>query len=156
MKEIDGNIITLAKSGEYDVVIHGCNCFSAMGSGLAPQMAEAFGADKFRMELPDFADNGILVTRYNKMGCIDWDTVDLEDGKVLVVVNCYSQYKPGKNGDYLALTMCFRKLNVTFKGLKLLTPWIGCGIAGLDQEIVKGLMQKYMPDLDVTIVNYVK
>lgn len=159
MKEIEGNIITLAKSGEYDVVIHGCNCFSAMGSGLAPQMAEAFGADKFRMELPEWPDNEILSTRYNKMGCIDWERVVITDDEeavrsTIAVVNCYSQYKPGRNGDYLALTMCFRKLNVTFKGLKLLMPEIGCGIAGLDLDVVKNLATKYMPDLDLTLVHF--
>ena len=50
-QEIKGDIIKEALSGKYDVVGHGCNCFCVMGAGLAPQMAEAFGCDKFQMEL---------------------------------------------------------------------------------------------------------
>jgi ribonucleoside-diphosphate reductase beta chain len=39
----DGDLITLAKAGKFDVIAHGCNCHSTMGAGIAPQMAKAFG-----------------------------------------------------------------------------------------------------------------
>jgi O-acetyl-ADP-ribose deacetylase (regulator of RNase III) len=34
MKTTDGDLITLALAGEFDVMIHGCNCHCNMG-GLA-------------------------------------------------------------------------------------------------------------------------
>lgn len=153
MKEIDGDIITLAKSGDYDVVIHGCNCFSKQGAGLAPQMAEAFHTDEFLMETNAFQYNLSYEYRHNKLGCIDFNYFSTYD---MYVVNCYTQYHPGKNGDYQALIMCFKKLNHVFgnKDMKLLTPAIGCGIAGLDEMIVKGLVKKYLIGIDVTWVNY--
>jgi len=46
-QEIEGDLIVLAKEGKFDVIAHGCNCQCIMGAGLAPQMAKAFGADKF-------------------------------------------------------------------------------------------------------------
>ena len=50
MKYINGDIIKLALTGEYDVVAHGCNCFCRQKSGLAPQMVKAFKTDKFPLE----------------------------------------------------------------------------------------------------------
>ena len=42
MIEIKGDLIELAKAGEFDVIAHGCNCFNAQKSGIARQMAEEF------------------------------------------------------------------------------------------------------------------
>ena len=35
MKVVKGNIFDLAEQGEFDVVVHGCNCFCTMGKGIA-------------------------------------------------------------------------------------------------------------------------
>lgn len=39
MKVITGNLIKLAINGDFDVIIHGCNCFCKMGAGIAKQIA---------------------------------------------------------------------------------------------------------------------
>ena len=31
MKTIEGNLISLAKAGQFDVIVQGCNCFCTMG-----------------------------------------------------------------------------------------------------------------------------
>jgi O-acetyl-ADP-ribose deacetylase (regulator of RNase III) len=62
----DGDLITLAKSAKFDVIAHGCNCHSTMGAGIAPQMAKAFGCDRFTMEL--------WGSDVNKLGNIDYQT----------------------------------------------------------------------------------
>ena len=31
MKTIKGNLITMAKEGKFDVIVHGCNCYHVMG-----------------------------------------------------------------------------------------------------------------------------
>lgn len=31
MKEIEGDLLMLAKQGHFDVVVHGCNCFVIWG-----------------------------------------------------------------------------------------------------------------------------
>lgn len=65
-QEIEGDLITLAKQGKFDVITHGCNCLSNMGAGIAPQMAKAFGVDRFEME--------IWGATIEKLGCIDYQT----------------------------------------------------------------------------------
>ena len=67
-QEVEGDLITLAKEGKFDVITHGCNCFCTMGAGIAPQMAKEFGVNEFYLELP------IMEGDHNKLGCIDFST----------------------------------------------------------------------------------
>ena len=172
-KEVEGNLITHAREGMFDVVTHGCNCLCQMGAGIAPQMAKEFGCDKFEME-DEFYKGEI-----NKLGTIDWQTLWYEDQKrwtplpdeggkwathQLVVVNSYTQYNYGKNHtdgvskplDYVALTMCMRKINHTFKGKHIGLPQIGAGLAGGDWGRIKNIIQTELKDCDVTVVIFKK
>ncbi len=66
MEIIKGNLITLALEGKAKIIVHGCNCFHAMGSGIAGSLAKKFpeipAADKGYAEL---GDPSILAT-YSK------------------------------------------------------------------------------------------
>ncbi len=146
-KEIDGDLIKLAQKGQFDVIAHGCNCFSTMASGIAPQMAKAFGCDKFKMEKND-------IPPIDKLGNIDYMSIGN-----LIVVNCYTQFtfnSKSKPLDYEALTLCLRKMNYRFGELSIGLPKIGCGLAGGDWTIVKEIIKKELKDCLVTIVNYKK
>lgn len=172
--EVEGNLITLAKEGNFDVIAHGCNCFCTMGAGLAPQMANAFGCDIFDKEAPEYKGD------INKLGTIDYSIVNLNNGEgelpstnilteisvlendELIVVNCYSQYGFGSNHkegsvapiDYEALQLCFRKMNHQFKDKYIGLPQIGCHLAGGDWNVIKEMIQKEFKDCDVTVVIY--
>ena len=61
MKTIKGNLIKLAEQGEFDIIVQGCNCFCAMGGGLAKQLA-----DKYPQV--EEADNKTKVGDYSKLG----------------------------------------------------------------------------------------
>lgn len=160
MKIVKGDLISMALSGEFDVIGHGCNCLSTQGAGIAKQMVATFGTDKFPMELRGRA--------FTKLGNIDYQIKSLFLGpdhtKELRVVNMYTQYRYGKNHsdgdikpiDYDALALCFKKLNHLFSGKKIGLPWIGCGLAGGSKEIVKGLMEKHLTDVDLIVVEYNK
>lgn len=120
-KIVEGNVITMAKEGLFDVTTHGCNCFCSMGAGIAPQMAKAFDCDKYPQE------DETKVGYYNKLGQIDfglhiidsssdlehlkkgsnlygdsldWAWQSIHDNeeklKILFVVNSYSQYYYGR------------------------------------------------------------
>ena len=158
-KEVEGNLIKLAKEGKFDVVSHGCNCHCQMGAGIAPHMAEAFGCDRYELEAPQWRGD------INKLGQIDYETfVLLPDGKrlknwdvdklpehsfMLTAVNSYTQYNYGRNHatgsnkpiDYEALTLCMRKINQVFNGERIGLPKIGAGLAGGDWEIIKKIIQ---------------
>jgi O-acetyl-ADP-ribose deacetylase (regulator of RNase III) len=49
MKIVNGDLIELAKKGEFDVIVQGCNCQCRMGRGIAltikQQFPEALAAD---------------------------------------------------------------------------------------------------------------
>jgi O-acetyl-ADP-ribose deacetylase (regulator of RNase III) len=176
MKVVEGDLIELAKQGQFDVITHGCNCFCTMGAGIAPQMAKAFGCDKFPMEDPQYKGD------INKLGTIDYkrqivipvmqkiliNGVGVEapnyGGHPLVVVNSYTQYRYGKNHedgdkspvDYDAITMCMRKINHMFKEKRIGLPKIGAGLAGGNWNIIKNIIENELKDMDVTIVHYKK
>ena len=170
--EKKGCLISMALSGEFDVITHGCNCFCTMGAGIAPKMAKEFECNNFEMELSGKGDiNKLGQIDFNKYYkrpdgtlFIDYDNyVDLHDGEepYLIVVNSYTQYKYGSNHidgvkkpiDYEALTLCMRKINHIFAGKHIGLPGlIGCGLAGGKEEIVKEIIKKELKDCDVTIV----
>jgi len=151
--EIDGDLITLAQTGHFDVIAHGCNCFCTMGAGIAPQMAKAFGADQMLLEKPKHSGD------INKLGQIDSRYIP---SKRLTIVNAYTQYGfriKGSNEsytalDYEALILCMRKMNRLFHGKKIGLPQIGCGLAGGDWEKVKAIIQAELTDCEIIIVNY--
>ena len=106
MREIDGNLITLAQQGHFDVITHGCNCFCTMGAGIAPQMAKAFGCNTFEMEHPKYQGD------INKLGTINFQSgavvdkvfknwlysdANSENDIKLTVINSYTQYNYGRN-----------------------------------------------------------
>lgn len=165
IQEINGNLITLALSGKFDVIGHGCNCFCTMKRGIAPQMAAAFGCDSFPLE--DKSMEGVI----HKLGNIDAREFSLLEGVPhlrwlktmpvdLVVANMYTQYhwsthsRFGVPLDYDALRLCLVKMNHIFKGKHIGLPKVGCGLAGGTWEYVRELIQDLMTDCRVTIVNF--
>lgn len=154
-KEVEGNLITLAKEGQFDVVAHGCNCFCVMGAGIAPIMARAFGCDEFPMEHDDYRGD------INKLGTIDYQLA-YNNGNPITAVNAYTQFSYGTNHkdgvtkpvDYQAIALCMRKMNHIFTGLHIGLPLIGCGLAGGDWSIVSQIMRTELKDCDVTIVHF--
>ena len=163
---IKGDLIKLALKGNFDVITHGCNCMSAMGAGIAPQMARAFGADKFKMEIESTGIKKLGNIDFKKLTILENGTgvVDYHDnwvGQTIYVVNSYTQEFPGKPNkkygiplDYDALILCMRKINKTFGGLHIGLPWIGCGLAGGDKNEVEYILKEELIDMDVTIVEY--
>ena len=167
-KEIKGNLITLAKEGQFEVIAHGCNCFNMQYAGIADQMRINFNTDKFRLESEEFKGD------YNKLGQIDFEAVNRKTGQIitdfdtllkevedpitnsLTVVNCYTQYNGGANLEYQALIMALMKINHTFKGRTVGIPLIGGGIAGGNPDIIKSIMQKLLKDVDATLVIFEK
>jgi O-acetyl-ADP-ribose deacetylase (regulator of RNase III) len=173
-KEIDGDLISLAKEGTFDVIAHGCNCFCAMGAGIAPQMATAFRCNYFHYERMEFKGD------INKLGSIEygkilimpngkttygWDSeAPPAGGKLFYVVNAYTQYRYGSNHadgdkkpfDIDALTLCLRKMNHIFKGKVIGLPRIGAGLAGGNWEEIKVVIQRELKDCEIIIVNYKK
>ena len=175
-EKVKGCLISMALSGEFDVIVHGVNCFCTQKSGLAPQMVNAFRTDTFKLEHSKYKGD------IRKLGNIDYklfyqekekfggkwvqypDEDNFMTGKQLIVINAYTQFNYGKNHsdgvdkplDYEALTLCMRKINRIFAGKKIGMPKIGCGLAGGDWNTVEKIIKTELKNCNVTIVEYGK
>ena len=156
-REIEGDLIKLAKEGKFDVIAHGCNCFCTMKRGIAPQMAAAFGCDRFSLE--DDRYEGDIT----KLGNIDWKNTPITKPPMrqvnyyVKVVNAYTQYHwntQTKPFDYEAFTLCMRKMNKVFAGERVGLPQIGSHLAGGDWERIKTIIRKELTACNVTVVIY--
>jgi O-acetyl-ADP-ribose deacetylase (regulator of RNase III) len=144
---IDGDLIALAKQGHFGAIAHGCNCHNIQGAGIAAQMAKAFSTDTFPLEQKQFRGD------IDKLGRIQCRAVQ-GPSKPFYVINCYTQYQPGADLDYNALTLCMRKINHSFPGIDLGLPMIGAGIAGGDWNCIESIIRAEMTNVNVTIVKY--
>ncbi len=148
---VTGNLVELAKKGEFDVITHGCNCFSKMWGGLALEMAQSFECDSFPME--GLQHKG----KRKKLGTIDYEFfVNDNDERELVVVNSYTQFLPGPHGDLEAIKSCLKRINEEFCGLKIGINQIGTGIAGLSWSDVEPIIKRELKNCDVVVVVYEK
>lgn len=177
MEVIKGDLIKLALEGEFDVIVHGCNCFCTQKSGIAKQMVETFHTnDDFLFE----KENDYYKGDINKLGTIDYAIYSLytnkmvsnrgyhelysKDSKHFHVVNAYTQFYHLRNlpeGEtrpfsYIAFALVLKKLNHIFKGKHIGMPWIGCGLGGADKQHVAMLIKKNLTDCKVTVVEYEK
>lgn len=149
MKTVSGDLIQLAMGGEFDVIVHGCNCFCTMGAGIAKGIKAAF---------PAAFDADLATSRGDraKLGSCTFAEVDL-NGTLLVVVNAYTQFDyrgSGPKVDYDAVRSCFRWIRPQHSGKRIGLPMIGAGLAGGDWERIAGIVGEEMTGEDVTVVEY--
>jgi O-acetyl-ADP-ribose deacetylase (regulator of RNase III) len=159
MKTIKGNLITLAEQGEFDVIIHGCNCFHAMGGGIAKQLADKYPQVEETDRKTEFGDR-------NKLGSYSIAKLEVNDN-VFVVLNAYTQYKWSSGSDvfeYDAFQKFLNKISPyiqSYKGggkINIGFPQIGAGLAGGDWSRISKMIEKFSEDVaryaDVTVVEY--
>ena len=90
MKILTGDLIKLAVKGEFDLIIHGCNCFCTMGAGIAKTIKEKF-PEAYRADLE--TEKGAR----SKLGQISWGETKIESG-TLIIVNGYPAIGAGLAG----------------------------------------------------------
>jgi O-acetyl-ADP-ribose deacetylase (regulator of RNase III) len=131
MKTIYGNLLTYFENGEFDIIVHGCNCFCTMGAGIAKQIKQSY---------PDVYKKDLLTAKgdINKLGTYTY----AEQKKQKYIINAYTQYKyfGEKNIDYSAIKNVFEKINTDFCGKIIGIPKIGAGLAGGDWEIIETII----------------
>lgn len=147
MKIVKGDLLSRAYAGEFDVIVHGCNCFCTMGAGIALAIKnlfpEAYEAD-CDTAYGDRAKLGTFSEAYITMGT-----------RSLTVVNAYTQYHfkgPGPNVDYDAIAKVFRAIKAAFPGARIGYPMIGAGLAGGDWERIAKIIDTELAGEDHTLV----
>lgn len=151
MKIIQGDLIKLALAGEFDVIVHGCNCFCTMGAGIAKTIKQKFPAAYQ-------ADLATTKGEKSKLGQISHATVELSTSK-LIVVNGYTQYHwkgYGVKADYLAIQQVFKAIKNNFLGLRIGYPAIGAGLAGGNWAIIAKIIEEELAGENHTFVEYRK
>ncbi len=142
-----GDLLEFAINGNFDVIIHGCNCFCSMGAGIARSIAERF---------PEayIADQRTIIGDRSKLGTYTSVTINN-----LKIINAYTQYDCGgpKPIDYNAVETVFTKLNYDLApALKIGIPLIGAGLAGGDWNTIQSIINRVTPNLNITVVHFQK
>lgn len=142
MKQIKGDLIKLAQAGEFDVIIHGCNCFHTMGAGIAHTIRRAFPEAYYADGTTPYAD-------HNKLGLYSFAHIGN-----LIVVNAYTQfdYRGPRNADYAAIKKAFNGIKKQFTGKRIGYPLIGAGLAGGNWNIISQIIDEELHGEDHTLV----
>lgn len=151
MKTITGDLISLARQGNFNFIVHGCNCFHVMGGGIARQLKDTypnvFEADKTSVR----GDRG-------KLG--SYTSVCVSGG--FTVINAYTQYRFGEDpeakdgvlADYDAIRKAFASIKKEFggQGARFGIPKIGAGLARGDWGTIEAIINEEMEGEDITLV----
>jgi O-acetyl-ADP-ribose deacetylase (regulator of RNase III) len=135
LKIAKGDLLKMGRDNEFDIILHGCNCFNTMGGGIAAQIAQQF---------PDarLADDETVRGDPGKLGTY---TVGMS-GR-LVILNCYTQYSMSRDGqdvfEYLAFDRVLSKISQRFGKWRIGLPLIGMGLAGGDPDRIIPMIEAF-------------
>ena len=147
LKVIKGSLVDLAKKGEFDVIIHGTNCFHWMGFGVSRRIKESY---------PSAYDEDLKTPKGDKTKLGTYSNSLVGN---TTIVNAYIQYNYGLAGgstvDLDAIRKVFRKIALKFSGKKIGYEKLGILIANEGQwnkcyEIIK----EELKGCDHTLVEY--
>lgn len=144
-----GDLIQLALNGEFDVIVHGCNCHCQMGRGIALTIKKL---------LPEayIADCQTPKSDKTKLGTISIAEIVRGDIR-FAVVNAYTQFDWAGEGvkvDYQAIRQVMRVIKQQFTGKKIAYPKIGAGLAGGDWDIIYPIICEELAGEHHTYVKY--
>lgn len=155
-----GNLIDMAEAGEFDIIVHGCNCQNTMGSGIAKEIRErhpvAYRADtNMHKKMAHPVD---LLGNYSwHVGCVG------KEGKTFTIVNAYTQLNYLPRGvdhfDYDSFKLILKKLATIEPRKRYGFPMIGMGLAGGDKDRIMKILfafggQVYANGGSVTMVEF--
>jgi O-acetyl-ADP-ribose deacetylase (regulator of RNase III) len=141
--------VKLAVEGEFDVIVHGCNCFCKMGAGVAKAIKNAFP------EAAD-ADTATLRGDRRKLGTIS--SVRVRRGEhAIVIVNGYTQFEwrgAGRLVDYNAVRSVMKAVKNGYPGLRIGYPRIGAGLGQGNWEVIEKIIREELGGEDHTLVEF--
>ena len=148
---ISGDLIKLALDGQFDVIVHGCNCFCTMGGGIARAIKEVFPEAYEADCKTKSGDKG-------KLGTYTKAAVE-KNGHKITVINGYTQYDFSGYGplvDYDAVRKLFANIKKDFSGQKIGYPKIGAGLAQGDWNIISEIIDRELAGEDHTLVEFMR
>lgn len=147
---IKGDLIALFKAGEIDVMVHGCNCFHRMGSGIAKQIRAAYPNTYW-------ADRDTPYGSAEKLGTYSMASAARNGGEG-IIVNAYTQFNYGRDEKlytrYDAVDGVFARIREDFAGKAVGFPYIGAGLSGGDWLTIAPIIYCHMKDQPHTLVQF--
>lgn len=128
---------------EYQVLVHGCNIYNAMGNGIALTIKQTF-PEVYEL------DKRTIKGDYSKLGTIQYVYVNPD----LFIVNAYTQityWDPKKLLCYDAVRSCMKHIKIKFTGKKICMPKIGAGLARGNWDKIYEIIKEELFDEDVTV-----
>lgn len=160
MNIIKGDLIGLAEQGYFHIIVHGCNCFCTMASGIAGQISKRY---------PGAAEIDAQTIRgdRSKLGTFTQYQTDIG----FYIINAYTQYTFSRGEDvfeYKAFEHFLQNLKEKILSIRseadiesvirIGFPKIGCGLAGGDftrvLDIILDFAEENCDIIDVTMVIY--
>lgn len=151
-KLLEGNLLDMAEDGDFDVIVHGCNCQNVMGAGIA---------DQIRRRWPGVYRED---TRFGKLGKArlgkySASFIRTKNKKSCLVVNAYTQLAPAMPNEDAFNYEAFNKVLLRLAWelppqTRVGMPLIGMGLAGGDKDKILSAIHYYAQGRDVTIVVY--
>ena len=148
-----GDLLNLAKAGKFNIIVHGCNCFNTMGSGIARQIRE---------EYPQAysADCTTAPGDRNKLGTYSFSATEN-----FLIINAYTQFGFNKKGEvadvfeYTAFKLILEKLTHFHGANHFGFPYIGMGLAGGDSTRIIEMLEDFAINItkkggSVTLVEF--
>jgi len=144
LKHAKGNLIDMAEKGHFHIIVHGCNCFNTMGSGIAHEIRirypEAYEADTQYGRAGD----------YNKLG-----NYSVMLGKRFNIINAYTQYRFNTKDkiedvfEYTSFEMILQKLAHQYPHCNFGFPYIGMGLAGGNKEKIIAMLEDFAKKVSI-------
>jgi len=160
MKIVKGNLLDMFDDGEFDMIVHGCNCICVMGGGIAAQV-------RARYPGASIVDEEFMVWNRPDEKLGKFSIYDADGGNgTRFIVNAYTQLYPAKSNtdkpfSYDAFASVLEKL-IEFaeeedQQFRIGFPRIGSGLAGGNAAIIQNMIEEILvpsSHFDVTIVDY--
>lgn len=144
-----GDLIKRAENGNFDVIIHGCNCFHTMGAGIAKSIR-----DKYPQAY--IADKRTKIADREKLGSYSSVDVVSPGGHKFTIVNAYTQFNYGRNKDnfsYETFPLLLSRIKEEFGDKRIGMPLIGCSLAGGNEPVILKMIKDGFDGVDYTLVD---
>lgn len=145
IKYVNGDIF----KGKEDVIVHGCNCFCNMKSGVAA-LVRKYYIEAVNEDLKTIKGDKLKLGNYSH---ITTKHIFYPE-RYITVVNAYTQYHYGTDRiqvDYGAIEKVFTKIIKEFDEMSIATVKIGCGLAGGDWNIVEEILNNVSKEKEIVV-----
>jgi len=165
LKHAKGNLLNMAEDGQFDIIVQGCNCWKAMGRGIAREIKQRYpyaaAADiHYHNLMKSLNGNYSMLGTYSRS--IETKVVEYGVEVEFTIVNAYTQYNTSSEEDvfeYTAFELILQKLLKEYGKERIGLPYIGMGLACGDITRIIPMIEKFAEEVtkaggEVTLVEF--